>query len=68
MKKILSTKNIAVLYFALLLAGRSVAQYSPTPAFEGKVGKTVEATTESCPETQSDSSRRRAQHRLDPDR
>lgn len=49
MKRILTTKNIALFYLAFLLTGSVTAQYSPTPAFEGKIGKTVETTTESAP-------------------
>src|ERR1035437_1579481 len=36
----------------LLLNTQARAQYSPTPAFQGKIGKTINETKESQPQTQ----------------
>jgi arylsulfatase len=45
-----SRKNISLLTSALLLTGGASAQYSPTPKFEGKIGKTLEETDEWLPQ------------------
>lgn len=45
-------KNISLAASALLLGGTASAQYSPTPAFQGKIGKTLADTKESRPQTQ----------------
>ncbi|MDR3260615.1 MAG: arylsulfatase [Tannerella sp.] len=42
-------KNIGLISSALLLGGTATAQYSPTPKFEGKIGKTLEETKEAYP-------------------
>ena len=52
MNKLLSNKNTTLLTSALLLSGSAVAQYSPTPIFQGKIGKTLTDTKESRPKTQ----------------
>jgi arylsulfatase len=52
MKRIINNKNLGLVSSALLLSGSAVAQYSPTPAFEGKIGKTLADTKESLPKTQ----------------
>jgi arylsulfatase len=50
MNSIFKIKNIQLLTSALLL-GRSVsAQYSPTPVFQGKIGRTQDDTKEWLPE------------------
>jgi arylsulfatase len=51
MKQIVNSKNMGILSSALLLSGSAVAQYSPTPAFQGKIGKTLADTQESIPQT-----------------
>ncbi|MDR3269237.1 MAG: arylsulfatase [Tannerella sp.] len=45
----ISKKNLGLLSSALLFGGTAVAQHSPTPAFEGKIGKTIADTKESLP-------------------
>jgi arylsulfatase len=52
MKRIVNSKNIGLLSSALMLSGTAAAQYSPTPAFQGKIGKTLADTQESIPQTQ----------------
>jgi arylsulfatase len=52
MKQLISNRNLGLVSSALLLSGSAVAQYSPTPAFEGKIGKTPADTKESLPKTQ----------------
>jgi arylsulfatase A-like enzyme len=52
MKKILSNRNNGLLTSALLMGSTVSAQYSPTPIFEGKIGKTLAETKESRPKTQ----------------
>ncbi|MDR0713825.1 MAG: sulfatase-like hydrolase/transferase, partial [Bacteroidales bacterium] len=47
---ILKNKNIGLLSSTLLLSGAVAAQYSPTPKFEGKIGKTIEETREQYPD------------------
>jgi arylsulfatase len=49
MNSIIKRKDISLLSSALLLSGTVAAQYSPTPKFEGKIGKTLEETKESYP-------------------
>lgn len=49
MNRIITTGKSAFLYLAVLLTGTALAQHSPTPAFQGKIGKAIEATTESAP-------------------
>jgi arylsulfatase len=45
MKKKMNKKNISLLSSAtLFLSGTAFAQHSPTPAFDGKIGKTLEET------------------------
>ena len=48
-------KNFSLFTSALLLTGGASAQYSPTPVFQGKIGKTLADTKESRPETQTKS-------------
>ena len=45
----MNTKNASLLSSALLLGGTAMAQHSPTPTFEGKIGKTAEDTREYLP-------------------
>lgn len=54
MRTTLNSKHLGLLSSALLLGGSATAQYSPTPAFEGKIGKTLADTKESLPKTQPD--------------
>jgi arylsulfatase len=54
MKQIVNSKNMGILSSALLLSGTVAAQYSPTPAFEGKIGKTLDETKESYPKVRPD--------------
>ncbi|KAA0992304.1 arylsulfatase [Dyadobacter aurulentus] len=49
MKRRFKTGTCVSLYFFLLTWNTVLGQHSPTPAFEGKIGKTVETTTESAP-------------------
>jgi arylsulfatase len=49
MNRIVNSRNIGALSSALLLGGTVTAQYSPTPKFEGKIGKTTETTREAYP-------------------
>jgi arylsulfatase A-like enzyme len=49
MKKLFSNEMRVLLFVTLLGGNAALGQYSPTPAFEGKIGKTVETTTESAP-------------------
>ncbi|MDR3194086.1 MAG: arylsulfatase [Tannerella sp.] len=51
MKQLINSKQIGLLSSALLLGGGAAAQYSPTPAFQGKIGKTLTDTQESIPQT-----------------
>jgi arylsulfatase len=44
-----NSKNIGLLSSALVLSSVTLAQHSPTPAFDGKIGKTVADTRESFP-------------------
>jgi arylsulfatase len=46
---ILKSRNIGLLSSTLLLSAPVTAQYSPTPKFEGKIGKTLDDTKESYP-------------------
>jgi arylsulfatase len=48
-KHIVNSKSMGLLSSALLLSGSAMAQYSPTPKFEGKIGKTLEDTKEAYP-------------------
>jgi len=52
MKMNLNNRKLQLLTSALVLGSGASAQYSPTPAFQGKVGKTLTDTKESRPETQ----------------
>ena len=45
-----SRKNISLFTSALLLTGGASAQYSPTPKFEGKIGRTLADTKEWLPQ------------------
>jgi arylsulfatase len=49
MKQTLTKKTLGIFYSALLLSGAASAQYSPTPKFEGKIGKTLQETKEVTP-------------------
>lgn len=51
MNKILNKRKLNFLTSALLLGGGVSAQYSPTPVFQGKIGKTLADTKESRPQT-----------------
>jgi arylsulfatase len=44
-----SNRNLGLISSALLLGGSATAQYSPTPVFGGKIGKTLNETQESFP-------------------
>lgn len=46
----ISQKQAGILSLALLLSSLALAQHSPTPAFKGKIGKTIEETTELYPQ------------------
>ncbi|MDR2765099.1 MAG: arylsulfatase [Tannerella sp.] len=48
--KQISNKNIGLLSSALLFSGAAWAQHSPTPAFDGKTGKTPADTKEAFPQ------------------
>ena len=52
MKKLFNNRKFNFLTSALVLGGSVSAQYSPTPAFQGKIGKTLADSKESRPETQ----------------
>ncbi|MDR1456150.1 MAG: sulfatase-like hydrolase/transferase [Tannerella sp.] len=52
MKSIINSKNLGLVSSVLLLGGSAAAQYSPTPAFKGEIGKTLADTKESLPKTQ----------------
>ncbi|MDR1675411.1 MAG: arylsulfatase [Tannerella sp.] len=47
--KQISNKNIGLLSSALLFGGTAMAQHSPTPVFDGKIGKTPTDTQEAFP-------------------
>jgi arylsulfatase A-like enzyme len=49
----ITTKKIKLLVSTLLIGSSGYAQYSPTPAFQGKIGKTLTDTKESRPQTQA---------------
>jgi hypothetical protein len=49
MKQFINSKNLGLVSSALLLGGSAAAQYSPTPVFGGKIGKTLNETQESFP-------------------
>jgi arylsulfatase len=49
MKRLINSKNMSLLSSALLLGGTTTAQHSPTPPFEGIIGKTPEGTREYLP-------------------
>jgi len=46
MKKLVTVKIILSIFCTLLLTNTTFAQYSPTPKFKGKIGKTIEETEE----------------------
>lgn len=52
MKKLFNNRKFNFLTSALVLGGSVSAQYSPTPVFQGKIGKTIADTKESQPDTQ----------------
>jgi arylsulfatase len=52
MKRLVKNKSIKLITSALVLGGSATAQYSPTPVFQGKIGKTLDDTKESRPKTQ----------------
>jgi arylsulfatase A-like enzyme len=52
MKKLFNNRKFNFLTSALVLGSGVSAQYSPTPAFQGKIGKTLADSKESRPETQ----------------
>ena len=54
MKHFINSKHLGLLSSALMLGGGAAAQYSPTPDFAGKIGKTLADTKESLPKTQPD--------------
>jgi arylsulfatase len=49
MKQFISNRNIGLISSAFMLGGSAMAQYSPTPAFDGKIGKTLNESQESFP-------------------
>jgi len=53
MKKIFNNRKFNLITSALLLGGGASAQYSPTPVFQGEIGKTLADTKESRPQTQT---------------
>ena len=52
MKQLLHNRKFQFLTSALVLGGSVSAQYSPTPIFQGKIGKTIADSKESRPQTQ----------------
>lgn len=52
MKSNLNRRKLIFYVSALLFTSSASAQYSPTPAFQGKIGKTLTDTKESRPQTQ----------------
>ena len=52
MRKIFNNRKFNFLTSALVLGSGVSAQYSPTPAFQGKIGRTLANSKESRPETQ----------------
>jgi arylsulfatase A-like enzyme len=52
MNRIYNNRKVSFFTSALLLGGGASAQYSPTPVFQGKIGKTIAETKESRPKTQ----------------
>ncbi|MDR1859537.1 MAG: arylsulfatase [Bacteroidales bacterium] len=46
----INNKSIGLLSAALTLGTPAIAQYSPTPAFDGKIGKTLADTQEAFPQ------------------
>ncbi|MDR2763979.1 MAG: sulfatase-like hydrolase/transferase [Tannerella sp.] len=49
MKQFISNRNLGLISSAFMLGGSAMAQYSPTPVFNGKIGKTPEETKEAFP-------------------
>jgi arylsulfatase len=49
MNSFINNRNIGLLSSALMLGGSALAQYSPTPVFTGKIGKTLTDSQESFP-------------------
>jgi arylsulfatase len=54
MRTTFNSKHLGLISSALLLGGGAAAQYSPTPGFAGRIGKTLADTKESLPKTQPD--------------
>ncbi|MDR2763978.1 MAG: arylsulfatase [Tannerella sp.] len=52
MKHLVNYRHFGLLSSAILFGGSAAAQYSPTPVFQGKIGKTLSDTQESIPRTQ----------------
>ncbi|MDR2680129.1 MAG: arylsulfatase [Tannerella sp.] len=49
MKQFISNRNLGLISSAFMLGGSAMAQYSPTPVFDGKIGKTLNESQESFP-------------------
>ena len=49
MKQLINSKNASLFSSAFLFGGVTMAQHSPTPVFEGTIGKTIEDTQEYLP-------------------